>query len=67
MLMIGTSKNNGENYPRKFFFQHKEMKPGLSANRPSNNWAQKTEIQPRSQDSCYTSHLLSVSLAPGDD
>ena len=62
MLMIGTSKNNGEN-----FFEHKEMKPGLSANRPSNNWAQKTKIQPRFQDSCYTSHLLSVSFAPGDD
>ena len=43
--MIGSSKNNGENYPRKCFWtQEKETRvkfnPGLSANRPSNNWAQ---------------------------
>ena len=44
MLMVGSSKNNGENYPRKCFWtQEKETRvkfnPGLSANRPSNNWA----------------------------
>ena len=43
--MIGSSKNNRENYPRKCFWtQEKETQvkfnPGLSANRPSNNWAQ---------------------------
>ena len=43
-LMIGSSKNNRENYPRKCFWtQEKEtlvkFNPGLSANRPSNNWA----------------------------
>ena len=42
--MIRRSKNNRENYPRKFFWtQEKETRvkfnPGLSANRPSNNWA----------------------------
>ena len=44
MLMIGSSKNNRENYPRKTFGTlEKETRvkfnPGLSANRPSNNWA----------------------------
>ena len=43
-LMIGSSKNSTENYPRKCFWtQEKEtwvkFNPGLSANRPSNNWA----------------------------
>ena len=43
-LMIGSSKNNRENYPRKCFWTpEKETRvkfnPGLSANRPSNNWA----------------------------
>ena len=43
--MIGSSKNNGENYPSKCLWtQEKEtpvkFKPGLSVNRPSNNWAQ---------------------------
>ena len=43
-LMTGSSKNNRENYPRKCFWtQEKETRvnfnPGLSANRPSNNWA----------------------------
>ena len=43
--MIGSSKNTRENYPRKCFWtQEKETKvkfnPELSANRPSNNWAQ---------------------------
>ena len=42
--MIGSSKNNKENYPRKCFWtQEKETRlkfnPELSANRPSNNWA----------------------------
>ena len=36
--MIGSSKNNRENYPKNAF-EHKKKKPGLSANRPSNNWA----------------------------
>ena len=36
--MIGNSKNSIENYPKKFF-EHKKKKPGLSANRPSNNGA----------------------------
>ena len=44
MLMFGSSKHNRENYPRKYFWtQEKETRikfnPGLSANRPSNNWA----------------------------
>ena len=43
--MIGSSKNNREHYPRKCFrTPEKETRvkfnPGLSANRPSNNWAQ---------------------------
>ena len=43
-LIIGSSKNNRENYPRKWFWrQEKETRvkfnPGLSANQPSNNWA----------------------------
>ena len=43
-LMIGSSKNSTENYPRKCFWtQEKEtwvkFNPGLSANRPSNKWA----------------------------
>ena len=42
--MIGSSKNNRENYPRKCFrTPEKETRvkfnPGLSANRSSNNWA----------------------------
>ena len=45
-LMVGSSKNNRENYPRKCFWtKEKETrvksKPRLSANRPSNNWALK--------------------------
>ena len=44
--MIGSSKFFRENYPRKYFrTQEKEtavkFNPGLSANRPSNNWAQR--------------------------
>ena len=42
--MIGSSKNNRENYPGEYFWtQEKEARvkyPGLSANRPSNNCAQ---------------------------
>ena len=46
--MIGSSKNSRENYPRKCFWtQEKQTRvkfnPGLSANRPSNNWAQVAE------------------------
>ena len=42
--MIGSSKNKRENYPRKCFWtEEKETRvkfnAGLSANRPSNNWA----------------------------
>ena len=42
--MIGSSKNNRENFPRKCFWtQEKEtwvkFNPGVSTNRPSNNWA----------------------------
>ena len=43
--MIGGSKNNRE-IIRENAFEHKrkklglDLKPGLSANRPSNNWAQ---------------------------
>ena len=42
--MIGSSKNDRENYPRKCFrTQEKETRvkinPGLSGNRPLNNWA----------------------------
>ena len=44
-LMIGSSKNSTENYPKKWFgTQEKETQvnfnPELSANRPSNNSAQ---------------------------
>ena len=53
MLMFGSSKHNKENYPRKYFWtQEKETRikfnPGLSANRPSNNWA----LEVRIADSC---------------
>ena len=43
--MIGSSKNNREKSPRKYF-EHKKMEtrvkfnPGLTANRPSSKWAQ---------------------------
>ena len=36
--MIGSSKNNRK-IIRENAFEHKKKKPGLSANRPSNNWA----------------------------
>ena len=44
-LMIGSSKNSRENYPRKYFLtREKETRvkfnPGLSANRLLDNWAQ---------------------------
>ena len=47
--MIGSSKNSTENYPRKCFStQEKETRvkfnPGLSANRPSNNWVQDNSL-----------------------
>ena len=47
--MIGSSKNNRENYPRKCFrTPEKETRvkfnPGLSANRPSNNWVLENKI-----------------------
>ena len=43
-LMIGSSKTNRQNYPRKGFWTQDEetrvkFNPGISANRPSNNWA----------------------------
>ena len=50
--MIESSKYNRENYPRKCFWtQERETRvkfnPGLSANRPSNNWAQDIIVNPR--------------------
>ena len=44
MLIFGSSKHNRESYPKKCFWtQEKETRikfnSGLSANRPSNNWA----------------------------
>ena len=55
-LMIGSSKNNRENYLRKCFWtQEKETRvkfnPGLSANQPSNNWALKS-IEVITQGKC---------------
>ena len=49
-LIIESFKNNRENYPRKCFWtQEKEtwvkFNPGLSANRPSNNLAQRNECK----------------------
>ena len=38
-LMIGSSKITDRIIPENAF-EHKNKKPGLSANRPSNNWAQ---------------------------
>ena len=38
-MMIGSTINNGENFQENAF-EHKKKKPGLSTNRPSNNWAQ---------------------------
>ena len=71
-LMIGSSKNNRENYPRKCFrAPEKEtwvkFNPGLSTNRPSNNWAQENN------PSCltwlpdlmnYGSYLTGIRSAP---
>ena len=59
--MIGSSKNNRENYPRKCFrTQEKEAQvkfnPGLSANRPSNNWAL--------EDSCFLRKVYMESKTP---
>ena len=47
--MIGSSKNNRQNYPRKCYWtQEKETRvkfnPGLSGNRPSNNSAQDNDM-----------------------
>ena len=52
--MIGSFKNNRENYPRKCFWrQEKEIRvkfnPVLSANRRLNNWAQRVTLS-RSSD-----------------
>ena len=46
-LVIESSKYNRENYPRKCFWTQEgetqvKFNPGLSANRPSNNWAQRS-------------------------
>ena len=38
--MIGSPRNNRENYPTENTFDHKKRKPGLSANWPLKNWAQ---------------------------
>ena len=59
--MIGSSKNNRENYLRKCFWtQEKETRvkfnPGLSRNRPSNNLA-------FSHDGCYIFPGLSYNKA----
>ena len=56
--MIGSTKNNRENYPRKCFWkQEKEtwvnFNPGLSANRLSNNWAQAGLRRRRNQTSKF--------------
>ena len=58
-LMIGSSKNKRENYPRKCFWtQEKETRvkfnSGLSANRPSNNWAQKKKNAGESKDELFS-------------
>ena len=47
--MIGYSKNNRKNCPRKWFWwKEKEtrvkIKPWVSANRPSNNWAKRSNL-----------------------
>ena len=57
--MIGSSKNNTVNYPKKCFWtQEKETKvkcnPGLSAIRPSHNWA----LGSASDWSCRVGNLL---------
>ena len=58
MLMVGSSKNNRENYSRKCFWtQEKEtsvkFNPGLRANRPSNNWAQRISHLPFQEFDVY--------------
>ena len=50
-LMIGNSKEIRENYPRKCFWtREKETRvkfnPGLTANRPSNNWPSELKFNP---------------------
>ena len=49
-------QNDRENYPRKCFWTKEietrvKFNPGLSANRPSNNWAQKSILQEWSRKS----------------
>ena len=61
--MIGRSKNKRQNYPGKCFLtQEKETRvkfnPGLSANRPSNNWAQNET----SDETWYTKETTKRSL-----
>ena len=69
--MIGSSKNNRENYPRKCFWkQEKETRfkfnPGLSANRPSPGPAQIRIIQFRARYDHWIkevkTHLYTLSL-----
>ena len=63
--MIGSSKNKRENYPRKCFWkQEKEARvkfnPGLSANRPSNNWALWAKFWMRGSRQCPIMWLAPV-------
>ena len=56
--MIGFIKNNRENYPRKCFRKNEKealvkFNAGLSANRPSNNWALRWDSNhPKAGDLC---------------
>ena len=57
-LIIGSFKNHTEHYPRKCFWtQEKETRvkfiPGLSAYRPSNNWAQVNSGRSRRSDKIW--------------
>ena len=50
--MIESSKYNRENFPRKYFWKQEretrvKFNPGLSANRPSNNWDQEFDAAQR--------------------
>ena len=60
--MIGSSKTVKENYQRKCFWtQEKETRvkfnPGLSANRPPNNWAQNFFINKFKKPSTFAKNL----------
>ena len=44
--LITESSKNTEKIVRENYFEHKKMKPALSANRPSNNWAQGHKLRP---------------------